>query len=127
MSKAHRFSDQRTLTNERHEAAWSVALVDGGPFPVFSAVRLSTALPGPDELNAMTTDAVSQLLAAMDTADTVGWTTANITAGLLLAATEVRSWEGGEWALESGPDDEALAWAQPETVELRSNGCALAG
>jgi len=91
-----------------------LGLVDGGPFPVFSAVRLSTALPGPHELNAMTTDAVSQLLTAMDTADTVGWTTANITAGLLLAATEVRSWEGEEWALESGPDDEALAWAQPE-------------
>lgn len=61
----------------------------------------------------MTTDAVSQLLTAMDKADTVGWTTGNIAAGLLLAATEVRSWEAEEWAVEPGPDDEALAWAEP--------------
>lgn len=40
------------------------------------------------------------------------WLTSNITAGLLLASREVNQWEGEEWAVESGPDEAPVAWAE---------------
>ncbi|WP_454041400.1 hypothetical protein [Cellulosimicrobium sp. Marseille-Q8652] len=59
----------------------------------------------------MTREAVSDLLAAAGFADEVGWVTANIAAALLFASLDVASWEGEEWALESGDNDAPLAWA----------------
>lgn len=97
----------------RQEDVWAVFREDGGDFPVFSAARWDGALPPADELQAMTQEAVSDLLAAADLPDSVGWITKNISAALLLASCEVTAWEGEEWALESGDDDVALAWATP--------------
>jgi hypothetical protein len=96
----------------RQEDVWAVLRYDGGDFPVFSAARRGGALPPAHELEAMTHEAVSGLLAAADLPDSSGWITKNITAALLLASCEVTGWEGVEWALESG-DDDALAWATP--------------
>ena len=42
----------------------------------------------------------------------------NIAAGLLLASLDVVGWEGEEWALESGDDDEPLAWAEPDAPRV---------
>jgi hypothetical protein len=92
---------------------WSIFREDGGDFPVFSAARGEGPLPLRQELEAMTLEAVAGLLAAIDVPDQVGWLTKNVTAALLVAAAEVDSWEGLEWAIESGENDVALAWAQP--------------
>lgn len=61
----------------------------------------------------MTEEAVADLLAAADLEDDVGWITRNISAALLLASHDVVSWEGEEWAVESGADGVPLAWASP--------------
>jgi hypothetical protein len=98
--------------NER-EGVWAVLRKDGGPFPVFSSARAEGALPPRDELEEMTMTAVADLLAAAGLADDNGWVTRNITAALLFASCDIVSWEGEEWALESGADEEASAWAGP--------------
>lgn len=90
---------------------WVVFREDGGPFPVFSAARGDGALPRLDDLEAMTREAVADLLAAGGWTDDHGWITKNISAALLLASSRVTGWEGEEWALESGADDEPLEWA----------------
>jgi hypothetical protein len=59
----------------RQEDVWAVFREDGGPFPVFSAARGQGALPPLDELEAMTQEAVADLLAASGLPDTVGWIT----------------------------------------------------
>ncbi|WP_206063252.1 hypothetical protein [Nocardioides sp. HDW12B] len=101
------------FTTLRQEDVWAVFREDGGAFPVFSAARGEGALPPPDALEAMTREAVADLLAAADLADGDGWIMKNISAALLLASLDVLAWEGEEWALESGDDDVALAWAMP--------------
>lgn len=102
------------FASHRQEGVWAVFREDGGAFPVFSAARgpIGSALPPRDELEAMTQEAVADLLAAIDVPDEAGWLTMNIAAALLLAAGEFHSWEGLEWAIESGENDEALAWAE---------------
>lgn len=111
----------------QQRGVWTVFREDGGAFPVFSAARGDGALPPFAELEEMTRVAVDDLLAAADLRDDVGWNAKNISAALLLACCEVGSWEGVEWALESGDDDEALAWARPDDARvplawLRANG-----
>ncbi|WP_418058562.1 hypothetical protein [Pimelobacter simplex] len=101
------------FANLADEDVWSVFREDGGDFPVFSAARGDGDLPPADELRAMTREAVSDLLTAAGLPDGVGWITTNITSALLLASREVTAWEGEEWALVSGEDDAALAWAKP--------------
>ncbi|AEI11058.1 hypothetical protein Celgi_0536 [Cellulomonas gilvus ATCC 13127] len=87
------------------DVVWTVFREDGGAFPVFSAARAQGVLPAPDDLEAMTAEAVSGLLSAAGIADPVGWISRNIVAGLLLASCEALTWEGEEWALESGDLD----------------------
>ncbi len=101
------------FTDFQQRDVWAVFREDGGDFPVFSAARGEGALPPLDELEAMTREAVADLLAAAGLPDNVGWITKNISAALLLASCEVVGWEGEEWALESRSDDVALAWAMP--------------
>ncbi|GHJ55645.1 hypothetical protein Nm8I071_49520 [Nonomuraea sp. TT08I-71] len=103
------------FTSRTGEPAWAVFREDGGPFPVFSAAR-GHIMPSADDLAAMTHEAVADLLAAAGLADRQGWITENISAALLLASMSVESWEGVEWALESGPDDAAIAWAEPDAA-----------
>lgn len=90
--------------------AWEVFREDSGPFPVFSATRGAGRLPTRDDLLAMTTAAVVDLLAAAGLADDQGWITGNIAAALAWASEEVTSWEGEEWAVES---DAPLERASP--------------
>lgn len=97
----------------RQRAVWFVFREDGGDFPVFSARRGEGPLPPRQDLAAMTEEAVADLLVAADLPDQSGWLTRNISAALLLASREVLTWEGVEWALESGADDVALVWATP--------------
>ena len=61
----------------------------------------------------MTRTAVADLLAAAGLSDEHGWITRNLAAALLFASYDIVTWEAEEWALESGVDDEALAWADP--------------
>lgn len=93
--------------------AWEVFRQDGGPFPVFSSARAEGVLPPRDELEEMTRTAVADLLTAAGLPDGQGWITRNIAAALLFASYDILTWEAEEWALESGVDDEALAWADP--------------
>lgn len=103
------FTDART-----GDPAWAVFREDGGPFPVFSGARGEGALPPLELLEAMTLEAVSDLLSAAGLTDEIGWITRNIAAALLLAACDVVSWEGEEWSLESEEEgDAATAWAEP--------------
>lgn len=92
--------------------AWAVFREDGGPFPVISSTRGPAPLPPASDLLAMTTEAIDDLLKSVDPGDD-SWLRRNLTAGLLLAARDVASWEGEEWALELGPDDQPLVWAKP--------------
>lgn len=101
------------FTDLQGREVWAVFREDGGAFPVFSAVRGEGVLPPLDELEAMTLEAVADLLAARRLQDPGGWITKNIAAALLLASCEVAGWEGAEWAVESGDDDLALQWATP--------------
>lgn len=96
------------------EPAWAVFREDGGPLPVFSSTRGPGLLPSQSDLYAMTTAAVGDLFSAAGIAGGTGWLERNVTSGLLLASRDVTSWEGEEWALESGPDDKPKAWAQPD-------------
>lgn len=98
---------------ESGEFVWTVFREDGSPFPVFSAARGPGALPPLEQLRAMTVKAVSDLLSAAGLADDVGWIPRNIATALLLAACDIASWEGEEWALEPGEADVATAWAEP--------------
>lgn len=98
------------------ECVWEVFREDGGPFPVFSATPGPGTLPPREDLEEMTTAAVTDLLAAAGLSDEHGWNARNITAALLLAACDVRSWEGEEWGLESGPDDHPLTWSEPDAA-----------
>ena len=97
----------------RQEDVWAVFREDGGAFPVFSAARGEGALPPLDQLEAMTQEAVADLLAAADLPDSVGWITKNISAALLLASSEVLAWEGEEWALAAGEGDVPPVWGTP--------------
>ena len=101
------------FTDAHRRGVWAVYRDDGGPFPVFSAARGDGDLPSHDDLEAMTVEAVADLLAAGGWADDHGWMTKNISAALLLASRDITGWEGEEWALESDEDDEPLAWASP--------------
>ena len=101
-----------TSGGDKAEGVWAVFREDGGPFPVFLAARGPGPLPSPSDLLAMTTEAVDDLLRTIDP-EGDPWLKRNLTAGLLLAALDVDTWEGEEWALESGPDDEPLDWAKP--------------
>lgn len=92
---------------------WAVFREDGGAFPVFSAIRGEGEFPPLDELESMTLEAVTDLLAASRLHDPVGWFAKNISAALLLASCEVTGWEGAERAVEPGEDDVALEWAAP--------------
>ncbi len=103
------------FTSRTGDPAWAVFREDSGPFPVFSAAR-GHIMPSAGDLAAMTHEAVADLLAAAGLADQHGWITENISAALLLASMSVESWEGVEWALESGPDDVAIAWAEPDAA-----------
>lgn len=103
------------FTSRMGEPAWAVFRGDDGPFPVFSAAR-GQVMPSADDLAAMTHEAVADLLAAAGLADQHGWITENISAALLLASMSVESWEGEEWALDSGPHDVATAWAEPDAA-----------
>lgn len=103
------------FTSPSGDAAWAVFREDGGPFPVLSAAR-GNVLPSRDDLLAMTREAVADLLAAAGFADEHGWITANISQALLLASMTVASWEGEEWAVESGPDDSPTAWADDDAA-----------
>ncbi|MEU1686467.1 hypothetical protein [Micromonospora sp. NPDC005707] len=103
------------FTSRTGKPAWAVFREDSGPFPVFSAAR-GHIMPSADDLAAMTHEAVADLLAAAGLADRHGWITENISAALLLASMSVESWEGVEWALESGPNDVAIAWAEPDAA-----------
>lgn len=100
------------------DVVWTVRREDGGAFPVFSAVRAPGVPPVHSDLEAMTVEAVSALLSAADVADSVGWISRNIAAALLLASCDVLSWEGEEWALESGADDVPVAWASPGDLRV---------
>lgn len=104
------------FTGQSGEFVWAVFRDDSGPVPVFSSVRGAGLLPPRDELAEMTREAVSDLLAAAGLADEVGWMTGNITAALLFASLDVTSWEGEEWALESGDDDAPRAWATADDL-----------
>lgn len=97
----------------RQEGVWAVFREDGGEVPVFSSARGDGELPPPDELEAMTQEAVSDLLAGAHVADEVGWLTRNISAALLLASRHVLTWQGEEWALESEEDIASNVWASP--------------
>ncbi|MCB0909156.1 MAG: hypothetical protein KDB63_18785 [Nocardioidaceae bacterium] len=97
----------------RQADVWAVFRDDAGPFPVLSASRGNSELPGIDDLWAMTSEAVTDLLAGVDIRDDVGWLGKNITGALLLAAADVDLWEGEEWAVELGDDDVPVAWALP--------------
>ncbi|MFI1992993.1 hypothetical protein [Actinoplanes sp. NPDC020271] len=103
------------FTSRAGEPAWTVFRVDGGPYPIFSAAR-GQSFPPPDDLAAMTHEAVADLLAAAGLADQHGWITQNISAALLLASMSIASWEGVEWALESAPNDFPIAWAEPDAA-----------
>jgi hypothetical protein len=94
--------------------AWAVFREDGGPFPVFSSALGSGDLPAPDDVRAMTEEAVADLLAAAGHPDEVGWITRNISSALAMASLEIRSWEGEEWALESDDEDQATLWARQD-------------
>lgn len=114
-----------TSPSDKADAAWAVFREDGGPFPVFSAARGPGPLPPTSDLLAMTTDAVDDLFRTIDPEHN-SWLRRNLTAGLLLASRDVDSWEGEEWALESGADDQPLAWANPSDLRtpyawLRAN------
>lgn len=102
-----------TFCDVHRRDSWAVFSEDGGDLLVFSAERGEGLLPPQQELEAMTGEAVADLLSANDVADEVGWLTNNVTAALLLASGEFLSWEGEEWAVESGENDVALAWAGP--------------
>ena len=91
---------------------WAVFREDGGDFPVFSARRGDGELPSFGELEEMTRSAVADLLTAADLSDDVGWVTNDISAALLLPSADVTSWEGEEWALESGDDDQATGMGE---------------
>lgn len=101
------------FTDLHGREVWAVFREDGGAFPVFSAMRGEGVLPPVDELEAMTLEAVADLMAARRLQDPVGWLAKNISTALLLASCEVTGWEGAEWAVESGDDDVALEWAAP--------------
>lgn len=100
------------------DVVWTVFREDGGAFPVFSAARAQGVLPTHGDLEAMTVEAVSDLLSAAGFADPVGWISRNIAAGLLLASCNVLTWEGEEWALESGDLDVPIAWAAPGDLRV---------
>lgn len=103
----------REFSDFRQRDVWSVFREDGGDVPVFSAARGEGPLPPQQELEAMTRESVTDLLTAIDVADEVGWLTKNLATALLLVSGEFHSWEGVEWAVESGENDEAMAWAGP--------------
>jgi hypothetical protein len=117
------------------EPAWAVFREDGGPFPVFSSTRGPDLLPSQSDLDAMTTAAVGDLFSAAGLAGGTGWLERNVTSGLLWASRDVTSWEGEEWDLESGPDDQPKAWAQPDDARtpyawlrtMSNHGAALIG
>lgn len=71
-------------------------------------------LPSQSDLNAMTMAAVNELFSGTGLAGDTSWLERNVTSGLLLASRDVASWEGEEWALESGPDGQPQAWAHPD-------------
>ncbi len=104
--------------NSSGDVVWTVFRDDGGAFPVFSAVRPQGVLPTDGDVEAMTIEAVSGLLVAAGFADPVGWISRNIAAALVFASCDVLSWEGEEWALESGDADVPTAWASPGDVRV---------
>lgn len=101
------------FTDLQGRDVWAVLREDGGDFPVFSAVRGQGVLPPLEDLEAMTLEAVADLLASGGWVDEIGWMSANVSAALLFASREVSGWEGEEWAVESGDGDVPLAWAMP--------------
>ncbi len=103
------------FTSQDGQPAWAVLRDDGGPFPVFSSTR-GHIVPSTDHLDAMTREAVSELLAAANLPDQHGWIAENISTALVLASKEVESWEGEEWALESDPDGMAIVWSEPDAA-----------
>lgn len=95
------------------DVVWTVSREDGGAFPVFCAARAQGMLPTPGDLEAMTAEAVSDLVSTAGIADPVGWISRNIAAGLLFASCDVLTWKGEEWALGTGGLDALIAWATP--------------
>ncbi|QKE85140.1 hypothetical protein [Arthrobacter sp. NEB 688] len=93
------------------EVAWTVFREDGGPFPVFISSRGLGAPPSAEDAQAMTEEAVADLLDAGGHADVVGWTTRNISTILCLGRIRVLSWEGEEWALNDPDAGELAEWA----------------
>lgn len=102
-----------TFTDSYQNEVWTIAREDGGEVPVFTAERGKGPVPPLQELEVMTREALADLLSAIGVNDEVGWLTGNIAGALLLAMAEFQSWEGVEWAVESGENDVALAWAEP--------------
>lgn len=101
-----------TFTDSDRREVWEVFREDSNDFPVFSAARGSGDLPRWQDLEAMTQESVADLMASAQIPDRSGWLGRNVSAALLLASSELRSWEGMEWALEVD-DDVPLAWATP--------------
>ncbi|WP_155856067.1 hypothetical protein [Cellulomonas sp. URHD0024] len=91
---------------------WTVFREDGGPFPVLSSARGDGPLPSQVQLEAMTIEAVSDLLSPQ-LAGRHDWMVRNIAAALLFASRDVVSWEGVEWAVELDQAGEGTAWAEP--------------
>jgi len=96
-----------------NSGSWAVFREDGGCFPVFSSSRGPGGLPDQDDVQAMTEEAVADLLAAAGYPDEVGWITRNLSAALAMASLDIFSWQGEEWALESDADDRPTRWAGP--------------